>query len=66
LYSTDPRRSALGAAALAASRAASAMFFSSGALPSRKRAAWTASIGVGPRVGERDAGALHRAAGSPA
>src|SRR5713226_7196843 len=48
LYSTVPRRSPLGALFTAASRAASAMVFSSGIFPTRYFAASTASIGVSP------------------
>src|SRR5215470_1759057 len=50
LYSIDPRRSALGAHFAAASRAASAIVFSSGIFPTRNRAASTASRGVGPAL----------------
>src|SRR5215468_6545488 len=50
LYSTEPRRSALGAVFAAASRAASAIAFASGILPTSERAASTASTGVGPAL----------------
>src|SRR5258706_4037773 len=48
LYSTVPRRSPLGELFTAASRAASAMVFSSGIFPTRYFAASTASMGVSP------------------
>src|SRR5262249_5071342 len=48
LYSTDPRRSASGDAALAASRAASASVPASGLLPRRNCSASAARTGVGP------------------
>src|SRR5258706_15524060 len=48
LYSTVPRRSALGELLTAASRAASARVFASGIFPMRYFAASTASTGVSP------------------
>src|SRR5438067_7490796 len=50
LYSTVPRRSALGSVACAASRAASAMLAPSGFLPVRYFSAAVALMGVGPRL----------------
>src|SRR5262249_13489408 len=50
LYSIEPRLSPLGALFVAASRAASAIVFSSGTLPTRERAASAASTGVGPAM----------------
>src|SRR5438067_4366233 len=50
LYSTVPRRSALGSVAAAASRAASAMAAPSGFLPVRCFSAAVALMGVGPRL----------------
>src|SRR5882762_9814158 len=50
LYSTEPRRSALGELFTAASRATSANSFSSGALPASSRAASVSSSGVGPAL----------------
>src|SRR6266404_6165622 len=47
LYSTDPRRSAVGDAASAALRAASAMFASVARLPVRKSSAAVARCGTG-------------------
>src|SRR5262249_31047240 len=50
LYSTEPRRSALGALASAASRPASAITASSGFLPARYAMAAVASTGVRPAL----------------
>src|SRR5215468_4885141 len=50
LYSTEPRRSALGVAACAARRAASASLAPSGCLPVRCRSAATAWTGAGPTL----------------
>src|SRR5262249_60293063 len=50
LYSTEPRRSAEGSAASAASSAARLMAASSGALPFSDASALVALIGVGPTL----------------
>ena len=50
LYSTDPRRSAVGEAACAASSPASRKTASSGRLPRRKRSDSPARSGVGPAL----------------
>ena len=64
LYSTEPRRSALGDAAFAARCAASARLAASGRLPVRNFSASAALIGVGPTLVSARPSPLDRPAGS--